>query len=110
MNHHAEWFQYCRLAYEYIEGVEATITEAEEQANQVCLKLQASELEVNHLKEELSALHLKHEKTQARDQGILEYQKEQLQELQQKYFEALKGKDEDLRLSIPVMAQRCVNS
>ncbi|BCR90669.1 uncharacterized protein ACHE_60555A [Aspergillus chevalieri] len=63
--HHSEWFQYCRLAYEYIEEAEAAITEARGQADQTSLKLQASEMEVSRLKEELSALHLKQEKNQA---------------------------------------------
>ncbi|ODM21688.1 hypothetical protein SI65_02532 [Aspergillus cristatus] len=101
--HHSEWFQYCRLAYEYIEEAEAAIAEARGQADQTSLKLQASEMEVSRLKEELSALHLKQEKTQARNQGIIEYQKEQLQESQQKYLEALKEKDEALRLATPVV-------
>lgn len=84
----SEWFQYCRLAYEYIEKAETAIAEAKGQADQAGLKFQASEMEVDRLKEEFSVLHLKQEKTQSRDQGIIEYQKEQLQESEQKRLEA----------------------
>jgi len=102
-NHQAEWFEYCRDAYDYIEGAREAITQAQEQANKASQKFQASELEANHLKKELSALNLEYEKSRARSQGVIEYQKEQLQESQQKYLEALKEKDEALRLATPVV-------
>ena len=102
-NHQAEWFEYCRDAYDYIDGAREAITQAQEQANKASQKFQASELEANHLKKELSALNLEYEKSRARSQGVIEYQKEQLQESQQKYLEALKEKDEALRLATPVV-------
>lgn len=102
-NHQAEWFEYCRDAYDYIEGAREAISQAQEQANKASQKFRASELEANHLKKELSALNLKYEKSRARSQGVIEYQKEQLQESQQKYLEALKEKDEALRLATPVV-------
>lgn len=102
-NNQGEWFEYCRLAYDYIEKAGKAITEARGQADEASLKFQASEVKVNRLEEELSASRLEHEKAQARSQGIIEYQKEQLQESQQKYLEAMKERDEALRLATPMV-------
>ena len=89
MNHRSEWFDYYCLAYEYIENTR-------EQVNQLSLKLQAAELnelDAARLKEENSNLRLEFEQTRAKDQGVREYQEEQLEKLQQTYFEALKERD-----------------
>lgn len=102
-NHYSEWFEYYRLAYVYIEGTEPALVEAKEQANQSNLKFQASEREVNHLKEKLDALHREYEKTQARDQGIRDYQEELLQKMQQKYLDVLKERDQAINLTTPTL-------
>lgn len=102
-SHDSEWFEYCCLAYDYIEKTETAIAEARDQANQAGLKLQASKHEVNCLKEDYAALYREYEKSQAQDQGIHEYQKGQLQEMQQKYFEALKERDQAMRLETPTV-------
>lgn len=95
-DHYSEWFDYCRLAYEYIQNAEATIAEANG-------RVQTSQLEVNRLEGELTTLHHQYERSQARDQGIREYQKEQLQEMQQKYLDAVKENDRVLSLATPTV-------
>lgn len=91
-DHQTEWFEYCRLAYEYIENTTSAVIEAQERTQQAELKLEASQLEIERLRE-----------ARARDRGVREYQDEQLQKLQQKCLDALKERDQALTLSAPTV-------
>lgn len=91
-NHQSEWFEYCRRAYEFIEASDAAQAEAIEKAHHAGLKLEALQLEYDRLKEAYT-----------RGQGIRDYQKEQLQEMQQRCIDALKERDQALALAAPTV-------
>ncbi|KAG2000723.1 hypothetical protein GB937_010901, partial [Aspergillus fischeri] len=57
-SHGTEWYEYCRLAYEYIQKAESTINEANQQAEQ-------SEARFRELQREFTALEQRRERETA---------------------------------------------
>lgn len=95
-DHIPEWYKYCCQAYEYIEKVQITIADANEKSTQTELRTHALEQEIRRLKHD-NEIH------QSENLAVIRYQKGQLQEMEQKYFEALKAKDRAILLATPAV-------
>lgn len=101
--HNREWYDYCRQAYEYIEKAETAISEANERASQSELQVQVLRRELSLKEEEIACLHKDHNQISIKYQAVQEYQKEQLREMEQKYFKAMEEKSQALRLAVPTV-------
>src|SRR5260370_15705202 len=94
--HSQEWYEYCRLAYDYINAAETAISEANERTTQSDLQLQVLKQEVAHWKE-------KHDHLQIQHQTIQEYQEKLLDKIQQQLIKAEEEKNQAIRAAIPAV-------
>jgi len=97
--HLEDWFNYCNAAYKYLEHAEGNFQSTESKLGAAELQVAQLKHENAQLKEETSAL--QHEL--ARDQGVRDYQEEQLQKMQQKLFDALKERDQAIAAATPLV-------
>lgn len=95
-SHGTEWYDYCRLAYEYIQKTEAAINEANQRANQ-------SEARFLELQYEFATLQQKHERETTELRAIQQYQKELLQEKEEQYIKAVEERNQARRLITPAV-------
>lgn len=89
--HASVWYEYCRLAYEYIKNSEETVTEAREQANRLGLELRTVQKEAEYRLQEC-------QKELDRACAVKEYQEDQLQKIQDKYVKALEERSQALHM------------
>ncbi|TKA66112.1 hypothetical protein B0A49_10924 [Cryomyces minteri] len=103
-NHAAQWFKYIRDAYDFLQHTQAAVIDAEEKATQANLQSQALEQQLKYAKEENHDLKHRHEIEKSEQLAIISYQKEQHQEMERRYFEALKEKERAVLLAAPMVS------
>lgn len=95
-SHGSEWYEYCRLAYEYIQTAEATTKEANRRVEQ-------SEARFLELQHEFTALQQKREQEVTELRAIQRYQKELFQEKEQQYMKAVEERNQARHLATPTV-------
>jgi hypothetical protein len=95
-SHGTEWYEYCRLAYEYIQKTESTVNEATQRAER-------SEAQFLELQREFTALEQRREREITELRAVQQYQKEQLHEKEQQYMKAAMERDQARRLAAPTV-------
>jgi hypothetical protein len=102
-----EWYAYASAAYQYIETLQTTLSDADNKVNQSTLQAEALRHEIEHLNtrhhEELHTLERQKETALTEASAVIKYQKEQLREWEDKCFKAIEEKAQALRLTAPTV-------
>jgi hypothetical protein len=101
------WLAYILESYECLKQTDAAVSEAQEETNQVRLKVGALEHQVQFLSEEKLELQRSFDveinKARAELKAVIHYQEEQLQKKENLYIEAIREKDKAIALAAPIV-------
>jgi hypothetical protein len=102
-----DWYAYASAAYQYIENTQIALADTEEKATQSTLQAEALRREIDHLTqrhhEEIRTLEHQKEIMQTKCTAVIDYQKEQQKELEDKWAKAVEEKNQALRLAAPTV-------
>jgi hypothetical protein len=102
-----EWYVYASAAYQYIEEAQAAIADANDKVNQAALQAEALKHEIDHLTQthhkEIRAMEHQKETAQECATAVIDYQKGQIREWEDKWSKTLEEKNQALRLAIPTV-------